>query len=221
MACLHKFSFILLNFPYGWVFLFNWISICSSISHSCILYTQLWKGHGEFIITNMEIQRQNRLEMRFVFVIYSKSFSGKSASSFNLQRRYQQLEVLQTLYNCCFCFWYIPSLKWCVMNIAVFSIFGAVKLSGSKSMKLLGSSTMALLFLWMLFKKLGTTYVLSENFLQRWKSAVGRNRAARKLIAAVKPLRAHVGSMYWVKKTTIVEILQIILSMTINLFLAC
>jgi len=107
------------------------------------------------------------------------------------------------------------------MNIAMFSMFGAVQLTGPKSMKLLGSSTMAFLFLWMLFNKLGTTFVLSEKFLQHWKSSFGRNRVARKFIAAVKPLRAHVGSIYWVKKTTIMEILQIIIRMTINLFLAC
>jgi len=104
------------------------------------------------------------------------------------------------------------------MNIAGFSIFGAVRLSGPKSLKLSDSSTMALLFLWMLFKKLGTTYVLSENFLQRWKYSVGRNRVARKFIIAATPLRAHVGSVYWVRKATVIEILQIIFSMTINLF---
>jgi len=86
--------------------------------------------------------------------------------------------------------------------------------------EIVGSSTMALLFLWMLFKKLGPTYVLSEKLLQHWKSSVGMNRVARKFIAAVKPLRAHVGSIYWVRKATIMEILQIIISMTINWFLA-
>lgn len=106
------------------------------------------------------------------------------------------------------------------MSIAIFALFGVVRLEGRQS-RIMGFAAMfCILYLASLYRKLGLIFDASVRLRDAWLNSPGSTLWMRKFIRSVRDFRLDVGIFYYIHRTTVVSVVYTILNGWVTVLLA-
>ncbi|XP_035709381.1 uncharacterized protein LOC110851927 isoform X1 [Folsomia candida] len=143
-------------------------------------------------------------------------------SKFVFQNVYRSLQLLQAEFNFCCRDWLFPTHKGVVMMVAIVGIFGAIRLPPPRSVVMGVTATFAMLYLSLIFWRLGKIRQKSGETLKAWKTAAGgaRSKGFRKWLRSCLPLRVEIGGFYIVDRATVVVVWGTVFNFTTTLLLS-
>ncbi len=136
----------------------------------------------------------------------------------NFIKTYRELQVLHNVCNSYFQSLFFPAHKFILVNISVIGIYGSIKVPGPRSIIMTVGATMSLMYLSLLFRRMGKLYEKSVEVLHSWKGE--RGKYIKKFVLGSKPIRVKIGFYYYVRKTTVIIIWSTVLNFSTNMLLS-
>jgi len=127
--------------------------------------------------------------------------------------------MLHRLWQVVFQNWFCPMQKAVAIAVGSLALYGVIKLSGPRSLVMGCMATLALLYLWTIYRKFGQLHCMTEKLIDNWKNAPSSTKRIRKFVESVPALRIDIASFYYVNKTTVATVLETVLDNTITLLL--
>ena len=134
-------------------------------------------------------------------------------------KSYRSLQILHGIFAQCFCGWLIPLQMLIVNWIGILGIFGAIKLSPPKSIRMGMGAYSSLVYLVVLMRKFGVTYDQSKDTVLSWFHFRGLNIVMRKFVRSFKPISMHSGMFFKFRMSTVAVMGRFVIDFTITLLL--
>lgn len=134
-------------------------------------------------------------------------------------RTLRSLHVLHRLWQQGHQTWFCPSHKFVTISVGTLATYGFIKLSGPRSLVMGVMSMFALLYLWTLLRKFSQLVQISEDVTRNWIHSANCSRWLKRYLRSIPPFRVDMGNFYYVRKTTVVLTLYVVLDNTVNLLL--
>ncbi|CAL8073164.1 unnamed protein product [Orchesella dallaii] len=128
--------------------------------------------------------------------------------------------ILHNVFQHTYRMWFQPSQKANTMAISSLAIYGVIKLEGRQARIMGFAATFSILYLASLYRKLGLLYETSMKLRQEWQTSPSSSKWMRKFIHSIPDFRVDVADFYFIRKTTVVNVIYTVLNGTITLLLA-
>ncbi|CAL8116744.1 unnamed protein product [Orchesella dallaii] len=130
----------------------------------------------------------------------------------------RSIQMLHRIWQLNFQHWFCPSHKATTIIVATLSLYGVIKLSGPRAIIMGFVALLCLMYLSTLFYKFGQFHEMSKKTLENWRNLPKTGKWMKKFLKSVPVFSIGIGNFYFVKKTTVVIILDGVLNNTITLF---
>ena len=129
-------------------------------------------------------------------------------------KMYRCLQAQHNIFEFCLRDIFLPGHKVTMSSAVVFSIYGGVKLEGGRAVLMTFVACTGLAYLSILFRRLGKFYELSVDLRKSWN---GQNTFMDRFILSSPPLQINIGNYYYVRKTTVANLVWIVINSAINM----
>ena len=131
---------------------------------------------------------------------------------------YRCIQVEHNMFQYCYGNVFLPGHKITMATSVVFSIYGAIKLHGNRAVLMAFVAGTGLLYLSVLFRRLGKFHELSERLLNSWQGS--RDPVLKRFLRSSRPVQVTIGSYYAVTGKTVMSLGAIITNASTNMLLS-